>query len=521
MKLSTKIIVPFFVVLVMLVITFMYLLMYVNQTQKRIESEIRTTTYVNNLSNRITRLRQQTQVSLLSYRINKEDKYLSIIERNQTIVTRLLNEIHPYVTSSTGRELLTNFENSRESLQEARSTFITAIQSDNNQEIQKNFNIWEIRSDNSAAALLDFTNYNFQSVERSELLYKDLIVKIYAVAILLTLGTAACILALFLYMRRIITKPIQKLSLAAKRISQGDFNTKLVVRSQDELGDLARSLDLMSDNLKQYYKNLELQVKAKENELIRTKEFEKQKDNFMSIASHELKTPVTSLKVFINLMQRQADKNGHTEYHRYLERTDEQVHRLTGLVESLLDITKIQRGKMPYTMGLFDMNECLRDTIEIARETDKQHQILLKGSAKKKIYGDKDRICQVIDNFISNAQKYSPERKDITITVTNNEQDVTVSVRDHGIGIETKHLDKIFDRFFRVADDKETTYPGLGIGLYVSAEIIKRHGGKIWAESTKGHGSIFSFSLPVTLKHSAEKTGNGHLPKLTTKKVRN
>jgi len=256
----------------------------------------------------------------------------------------------------------------------------------------------------------------------------------------------------------------------------------------------------MASRLQKYYASLEEQVRLKETQLQRSKEFEKQKDNFMSIASHELKTPVTSLKVFSHLMRKQAEKEGQTEYYRYLDRMDDQVGKLTGLVENLLDITKIQLGKLPYTMAWFDLNSCVSDTIEIARETNKQHEIVLEGKAVQKLYGDKDRICQVMDNFVSNAVKYSPDHKKVMVHVTNSDHAVTFSVRDFGIGIDKKHQQKIFDRFFRVAEDRETTFPGLGIGLYVSSEIIKRHGGKIWVDSEKGKGSTFSFSLPYPEK---------------------
>jgi len=252
----------------------------------------------------------------------------------------------------------------------------------------------------------------------------------------------------------------------------------------------------MAGKLKKYYRNLQDEVKNKEEELKRNKLFETQKDDFMSIASHELKTPVTSLKVFGQLMQQLATKNGDHTYDRYLIKMDEQVGKLTGLISSLLDVTKMQSGQMPFNMKYFDLNKCIQDNIEVAREIAKKHTVILEGSFKKKVYGDEDRIYQVVDNLISNAIKYSPKGKKVVVRLSNGKGEVSVSVQDFGIGIDKPHQEKIFDRFYRVTDIDEKTFPGLGIGLYISSEIIKRHNGKLWVESAKGKGSTFSFTIP-------------------------
>lgn len=496
MKISTKIILPFILLLSVLVGTFFYLLLYLNSVQGIIEKELQTTQKVNSLSTRIMQLRQQTQLSVLSYRFNKDKKYLDLINYNQGEVSRLLSEIKPYVKTQTGRELLEKFIKSRNSLRGIRNDLIQAVQSDNEQLTKQTFTAWEIQDENAFAALYDFTNYNLQSIEQNELLYKELVVRIFWIAVGLTLLTIVLIVALYFYLQRIITKPIEELSVAAHKISNGNFNTKLSVSTADELGDLANSLDDMSGKLKKYYRNLQEEVREKEKEIQRNKAFERQKDEFMSIASHELKTPVTSLKVFNQLMKNITEKKGDSEYAPYLNKMDKQLTRLAGLVATLLDVNRIQTGKMPFDKKFFDINQTIEDIVEVSQKTADKHTIILHGKVNQKVYGDEDRISQVLNNLIANAIKYSPDGGEVLITIINQKTTFTIQVKDYGIGIDKVHQEKIFDRFYRVAGKEETTYPGLGIGLYLSAAIIKRHDGKLEVESEKGKGSTFHLTLP-------------------------
>ncbi len=496
MKISTKIIIPFLLLLSILTGAFFYLLFYLKQSQKTVIENYAITQRVNDISTRINVMRQSTDIYTLSYRFKNDRKYYDLIMQNQQTISDLLNEVRPLVDSEAGQQLLSNYENSRTSTQVARANLLDTIAKNNDYEIQRSFYIWQIESENSNSELLNFINYNLHRVERNELVYDQIISRIYLIAVFLILLTIGLILGLYYYLHRSISVPIRHLSASAAKISQGKFDTRIIVSSNDELGLLAGNLDTMAIKLKKYYRSIQNEVKKREEEIKRNKEFEEQKDNFMSVASHELRTPVTSLKAFGQLMQRLAHQNNHHQYYNYLTKMDEQMNKLTGLVSGLLDITKMQTGKMPYNMEWFDLNKCLTDNVEVAGEVDKKHQIILKGKVHKKVYGDADRICQVVENFISNALKYSPEGKNVIIKVSNDPNWVAISVQDFGIGIDKEHQERIFERFFRVSDQAEKTFPGLGIGLYVCAEIIKRHNGRIWVESIKEKGSTFHFSLP-------------------------
>ncbi len=220
------------------------------------------------------------------------------------------------------------------------------------------------------------------------------------------------------------------------------------------------------------------------------------RDEFISVASHELKTPLTSLKLFSQVLKQQVEKRGVIDFSKYFEKMDNQVSKLAVLVEDLLNITKLEHGKMEFYMEEFNIENVLKDAIETLMPMARFHKIVLKGKSTKNIYGDKYRIYQVVTNLLTNALKYSPSAKNIDVRVGTSKAGIRLSVRDYGIGIDKKHLAKIFDQFYRVTGSKEKTYPGLGMGLYIANEIIKRHGGKMSVKSIKGKGSEFSFTLP-------------------------
>ncbi len=227
------------------------------------------------------------------------------------------------------------------------------------------------------------------------------------------------------------------------------------------------------------------------------KEAEARKDEFISMASHELKTPVTSLKGFTNVLQRRLTKQGDEQGLHYLARMDVQVNKLTKLISDLLDVSKMQTGKLHFQEERFDLALLVREVVENLQIATQTHQLLIESRESVYISGDKDRIGQVLINLLTNAIKYSPHADKVMIRVSTDRHRATVSVHDFGIGIAQSHQQRIFERFYQVTDPEEKTYPGLGIGLYISQEIIMRHHGHIWVESKKGEGSTFSISLPI------------------------
>ena len=234
------------------------------------------------------------------------------------------------------------------------------------------------------------------------------------------------------------------------------------------------------------------------------KEAERRKDDFLSMASHELRTPITSVKAYTQLLQRMFEKEGKKEPTLYLSKMDTQINKLTQLIMNLLDVTRLQDNKLVFTEEAFDFDTLVHDVVENIQRTPPQHSIVIDGSIDRNVVGDKERLGQVLRNLITNAVKYSSRTDTIRVGLSATSEQLTVHVQDFGIGIPKHQQAKVFERFYRVYDSNDTTYPGLGIGLYVAREIITRHKGMLWVESVEGQGSTFSFSLP--LQQEEQKT---------------
>ncbi|MEJ5993801.1 PAS domain S-box protein [Pedobacter sp. Du54] len=230
------------------------------------------------------------------------------------------------------------------------------------------------------------------------------------------------------------------------------------------------------------------------------KHLQQQKDDFIGIASHELKTPVTSIKAYTQILERMLLKKGEEKEAGMISKMDAQINRLTSLIGDLLDVTKINSGKLQFNDRDFDFNELVTELVEDLQRTTEQHELIENYENIGIVYGDKERIGQVITNLISNAIKYSPGAEKIIIHSKRNESEVILCVEDFGVGIAEDKLNHVFEQFYRVSGDMQHTFPGLGLGLYISAEIIKREHGRIWVNSTPGKGSTFCFALPLKKK---------------------
>lgn len=231
------------------------------------------------------------------------------------------------------------------------------------------------------------------------------------------------------------------------------------------------------------------------------KDLERRRDEFVSIASHELKTPITTIKAFAQIAAKRLMQQGDKANVYFLENINKQTDKLAILVNDLLDVNKIQAGKLIFTKKEFDFDAMLKKIIIDFQYTTQTHQIINEGQTGKKIVGDEDRIGQVVINLLSNAIKYSQGKDKVIVRSTADKKSITVSVQDFGIGIPREKLKKVFDRFYRVSEMETGGMGGFGLGLYISSEIVKRHHGKIWAESEEGKGATFYFRLPLMEPH--------------------
>lgn len=231
------------------------------------------------------------------------------------------------------------------------------------------------------------------------------------------------------------------------------------------------------------------------------------KKELLSSVAHELKTPITVLKLLSQLYQGRINTNGHIELSSEdLLTIDQELDRLTGLINDLLDLSRIDTGKFRFTFTEINIKQLLQDTIKKISLYARNHQLSIKNLPNVSMVGDLNRLQQVFINLITNAVKYSPEGKIISIDSYIDNGKVIIQVQDQGIGIAKRFQTLIFNKFFQVIQKQNK---GFGLGLYISKEILKRHHGKIWVESNVGEGSTFFISLPIiSLSNQPENLKN-------------
>lgn len=254
-----------------------------------------------------------------------------------------------------------------------------------------------------------------------------------------------------------------------------------------------------------YEQNRKLQEVQQQllDEIETRKAAEHKKDEFISIASHELKTPLTSIKGYIQLLERSLRKGDLATIGNHLNKAQIQLEKLNGLIADLLDISKIESGKLKFNKEDFCIDQLIHSVIEVMHHSHPDYQINLKGQSGTPIYADEMRIEQVIANFLTNAIKYSPDNKEINITLAAKDGELFLSVKDQGIGMSEEQAKRVFEKFYRV-EENGNRFQGLGIGLYISSEIIARHGGRIGVKSILNQGSEFYFVMPVQNKSDIE-----------------
>lgn len=226
------------------------------------------------------------------------------------------------------------------------------------------------------------------------------------------------------------------------------------------------------------------------------KQIEEKKDEFMSIASHELKTPLTTVKAYIELLDEVLKESDIDTASWYVNKAAGGLTKINTLVEDLLDMTRIQTGKLKFDKKTIEFDELVKDAIEYVKPLTTRHKLIVSGQTDAIIFGDSHRLEQVMINLINNAVKYSNGNETILVKTSVEDGNVVFEVTDFGLGVPERYRKKIFERFYRVKT-KNNFVAGLGIGLYISKQIIKRHNGKIDVTDHDKEGSTFFFKIPI------------------------
>jgi len=267
--------------------------------------------------------------------------------------------------------------------------------------------------------------------------------------------------------------------------SQQD-ETKKVLRAssaviEDENGQTVGMVSVLSDITKQ-------------------KEIDQLKSNFVANVSHELRTPLVAMQKSIALILEKTTGPLTSEQEQFLTITERNLKRLSFLINDLLDLSKLEAGKLELKREVISIEDVISDSVATLSTWAKTKSLTLEKKIEKglpQVNIDPNRIIQVLNNLIGNAIKFSPGNSTITVGASLVQGEMQVSVKDQGIGIAPENLNKVFDKFYQVGERVATDIGGTGIGLSISKEIVQLHAGKIWVESDKGQGAIFNFSLPL------------------------
>jgi len=272
------------------------------------------------------------------------------------------------------------------------------------------------------------------------------------------------------------TRLLNLVNVVRKIRKTGEITKAVEDKGKDEIATLIQAFNKLMDEIR---------------------ENQKKKDEFIGIASHELKTPLTSIKGYVemlNMLEQDPQKK------QFVKKALNNINKLESLVKDLLDVSKIQSGQLQLEMKEFNIDELLNETVNASQMVSETHRIVKQGSpVNEMIYGDRQRIEQVLLNLLSNAIKYSPGENTVILETEKTEKELIIKIRDYGIGVAAEEQTNIFERFYR-SNKVAVHISGFGLGLYICRDIINRHSGRIWVESA-GKGSVFNFSLP--LKHSA------------------
>ena len=231
-------------------------------------------------------------------------------------------------------------------------------------------------------------------------------------------------------------------------------------------------------------------------DITESKQDEIRKNDFIGMVSHELKTPLTSLNAIIQVTNAKLKTSDDQFLAGAMDKANTQVKRMTTMINGFLNISRLESGKILIEKSNFNIEELVSVITEEMKLSVTSHCFNLINCDPIAVFADRDKINSVISNLISNAVKYSPNDTTIEISCTVSKKEVRVSIKDEGIGIKPSDADKIFERYYRVKSSNTSHISGFGIGLYLSAEIIERHEGRIGLESEPGKGSTFYFTLP-------------------------
>jgi signal transduction histidine kinase len=344
-----------------------------------------------------------------------------------------------------------------------------------------------------------------------EEVYGSLYASLFRTSGLLLAGLGMALIASLFVARRVVG-PLESLRNGVERIGGGDMNSRLEVKTGDEIEMLAEEFNKMSENLRGAYDGLERKVAQRTRDLAianeRLQELDRLKSDFVSNVSHELRTPLTAIKGAVDLILREVAGPLTEKQIHYLTRVRSNTQHLAGLINDLLDLSKIESGKSEFKSSRVSLAGLVHEVVETLRPVAAEKEITLEATISAPsilVWADRDKINQVLMNLVANAIKFTPAQGTVAVSATRDgSESVQVSVSDTGPGIPPDEKEKIFDKFHQIAQAGDAKPKGTGLGLAICRALVELHGGKIWVEPEPSGGSIFYFTLPAAISGDAK-----------------
>lgn len=342
----------------------------------------------------------------------------------------------------------------------------------------------------------------------------ETISNIYWTIALLTVLVILAGIGVTVVLVRVIAGPVKQLAAAAKRIAEGDLTSQVNIASKDEIGDLADSFNRMAQSVQQREKELRAhaaeldrlnqKLLMQQQELreinVKLETASRHKSQFLANMSHELRTPLNAIIGFSQIMSDEsAGDLGQEERREFLGNILTSGKHLLGLINEILDLSKIEAGKMILNPASFSVQEVLEEVLKTLQPLATKKSITIEVTLEPKLSrfnADVVKFKQILYNLLSNAIKFTPDGRHVYVSGAAIDGWAEFCVRDTGIGIGKEDLERIFEEFHHVEMSAARQYEGTGLGLTLARKFVEMHGGRIWVESEVGKGSVFTFTLP-------------------------
>lgn len=295
----------------------------------------------------------------------------------------------------------------------------------------------------------------------------------------------------------ILPEDRDRVSLAIEHVLSKDSDGHYFIEYRIQ-NNVDKKIRLLQANGRVFYdrKGNPLSLNGTLRDITEQKKEEQRKDDFIGMVSHELKTPLTSLKAYLQILQRMDLPTKDPMSQNMLGKSVKQVQYMNSMINGFLNVSRLDSGQLHLIKTVFDFQSLFAEIEDEVLSTIKTHHFLFKAPGKIMIHADREKIAQVLHNLVGNAVKYSPLRSTIKVDFSTNDNSLKVNVQDLGKGIAEEDQQRIFERYYRVKETSGGVISGFGIGLYLCREIIELHDGTIQVQSVKDEGSIFSFTLP-------------------------